>query len=84
MKIFTKTWNYDLNQMPSIGEKVIIDIGNGKGSDRRFPYLVEEIKEDIRVDRVVYWVEGRQLYKNGDFRKNWFQLFFTTWKSEVA
>jgi len=81
MKTFKTNWNYDLTIMPKIGEKVIIDFGNGDGTDRRFPYLVEEINKTKRDDFFVYNVEGRQLKVDGSFRKVWFQLFFTD-KSE--
>ena len=77
MKTYKNTWNYDLNEMPKIGDKIICDFGNGDGTDRRFPYLVEEISKNKRDDFFVYHVEGRQLKTNGGFRKVWFELFFT-------
>ena len=67
MKTFNTTWNYSLNSVPSIGEKIILDFGNGMGSDRRFPYLVEEIREGKRGDFNIVYVEGRQLKKDGSF-----------------
>ena len=77
MKTYTNTWNYDLNILPEIGEQILVDFGNGNGTDRRFPYLVEEINKSKKGDFVVYNVEGRQLKVNGGFRSVWFQLFFT-------
>ncbi len=94
MKTFTETWNYVTNfipEMPTIGENIIIDFGNGMGSDRRFPYQVESIDAEVRGDFVVFWVEGRQLKKDGSFKNTSFQLFFTnrpknhfSWEKEVA
>ena len=91
MKILTNTWNYDLSSMPSMGEKIIIDFGNGMGSDRRYPYQVEDISAEVRGDFVVCYVEGRQLKKDGSFKDNCFQLLFTNkpkahigWDKEVA
>ena len=77
MKTFNTTWNYSLNSIPSIGEKIILDFGNGMGSDRRFPYLVEEIREGKRGDFNIVYVEGRQLKKDGSFKTNWGYLIFT-------
>lgn len=76
MKKYTETWNYDLNKMPKIGEKIIIDFGNGVGTNKKYPYLVEEITKSKRGDFVVYKVEGRQLKADGSFRNKWFELFF--------
>lgn len=76
MKKYTETWNYDLNKMPKIGEKIIIDFGNGVGTNRKYPYLVEEITKSKRGDFVVYKVEGRQLISDTRFRNKWFELFF--------
>ena len=77
MKTYTSPWNYDLKMMPTIGDKIRIDFGNGIGSDRRFPYLVETINEEIRGNYKVFYVEGRQLKKDGSLKNNWFQLMFT-------
>ena len=77
MKTFNDTWNYDFNLMPSIDEKIIIDFGNGNGSDRRYPYLVESIEKNERGDFLCYTIEGRQLRKDGTLKNNWFQLIFT-------
>lgn len=77
VKIYTEYWNYDLKEMPKVGEQIICDFGNGDGTDRRFPYLVEKISKSKRGDFVVYNVEGRQLKVDGSFRNAWFQLFFT-------
>jgi len=77
LKTYTQTWNYDLKMMPTIGDKIIIDFGNGMGSDRRYPYLVETINEEIRGNYKVFYVEGRQLKKDGSLKNNWFQLLFT-------
>ena len=63
--------------MPTIGDKIIIDFGNGMGSDRRYPYEVETIEEHKRGKYLVFLVEGRQLKKDGLFKKNWFMLIFT-------
>ena len=91
MKILTSTWNYDLSSMPRMGEKIIIDFGNGMGSDRRYPYQVEDISAEVRGDFVVCYVEGRQLKKDGSFKNINFQLLFTNkpkghigWNKEVA
>ena len=91
MKKITNTWNYDLATMPKMGEQIILDFGNGMGSDRRYPYKVENINAEVRGDFVVYWVEGRQLKKDGSFKNRSFQLFFTNkpkahigWYKEVA
>tara|TARA_Y100000296_G_scaffold57893_1_gene66625 strand:- start:423 stop:698 length:276 start_codon:yes stop_codon:yes gene_type:complete len=91
MKSFTDTWNYDLSSMPKMDEKIIIDFGNGMGSDRRYPYQVEDISAEVRGDFVVCYVEGRQLKKDGSFKDNCFQLLFTNkpkahigWDKEVA
>jgi len=78
MKKYTETWNYDLNKMPKIGEKIIIDFGNGVGTNKKYPYLVEEITKSKRGDFALYNVEGRQLKVDGSFRNVWFQLFFKT------
>mgnify|MGYP003149479642 CR=1 FL=1 len=77
MKKFIETWNYDLDQMPFVGEKIIIDFGNGNGSDRRYPYLVEIIDVNERGCFDTYTIEGRQLRKDGTLKSNWFQLIFT-------
>ena len=77
MKTFNTTWNYDLNSIPSIDEEIIIDFGNGMGSDRRYPYLVESIDKNDRGDFHTYTIQGRQLKKDGLFKKNWFMLIFT-------
>ena len=77
MKKLTNTWNYDLATMPKMGEQIILDFGNGMGSDRRFPYLVEEIREGKRGDFNIVYVEGRQLKKDGSFKTNWGYLIFT-------
>ena len=91
MKTFTDTWNYGLSSMPKMDDKIIIDFGNGMGSDRRYPYQVEDISAEVRGDFVVCYVEGRQLKKDGSFKDNCFQLLFTNkpkahigWVKEVA
>ncbi len=91
MKSFSATWNYDLDQIPSIDEKIIINFSNGNGSNRRFPYLVESIEKNERGDFYCYSVEGRQLRKDGSLKKNWFQLIFTDkpkghhgWDKEIS
>ena len=91
MKTFTDTWNYGLSSMPKMNEKIIIDFGNGMGSDRRYPYQVEDISAAVRGDFVVCYVEGRQLKKDGSFKDINFQLIFTNkpkchygWDKEVA
>ena len=77
--------------MPKMGEDIILDFGNGMGSDKRYPYKVEDISAEVRGDFVVCYVEGRQLKKDGSFKNNWFQLIFTNkpkdhygWNKEVA
>ena len=75
MKIYNQVWN-DIHLLPTINEQIIINFGNGMGSDRRFPYLVETINEEIRGDYKVFYVEGRQLRKDGTLKNNWFQLIF--------
>ena len=78
MKIYNQTWNYDsLHLMPTVNDKIIIDFGNGMGSDRRYPYLVESIDEEIRGNYRVFYVEGRQLRKDETLKNNYFQLIFT-------
>ena len=77
MKTYTETWIHGLHLIPSIDEKIIIDFGNGMGSDRRYPYLVESIEKNERGDFHCYTIEGRQLRKDGTLRSNWFQLIFT-------
>ena len=94
MKKYTETWNYTTDfilEMPVINENIIIDFGNGMGSDRRFPYQVEHIDAEVRGDFVVFWAKGRQLKKDGSFKNTSFQLFFTNkpkahigWYKEVA
>jgi len=94
MKKFKNDWNYVTNfiaEMPKIDEKIIIDFGNGMGSDRRFPYQVESINAEVRGDFTVFTLDGRQLKKDGSFKNTWFQLYFTNkpeghcgWYKEVA
>ena len=91
MRSFTDTWNYDLAFMPKMGEQILLGFGNGMGSDRRYPYKVEDISAEVRGDFVVCYVEGRQLKKDGSFKNNCFQLIFTNkpkahigWYKEVA
>ena len=91
MKKLTNTWNYDLASMPKMREDIILDFGNGMGSDKRYPYKVEDISAEVRGDFVVCYVEGRQLKKDGSFKNNCFQLIFTNkpkahigWDKEVA
>lgn len=77
MKTFNQTWNYNLNDMPSLGEKIMLDMGNGMGTDRRFPYIVESIQKNKRGNFSVYYVEGRQLKKDGTVSNGTFMIFFT-------
>lgn len=73
-----KEWNYGWDSCPDVGCKVFLDYGNGMGSDRRFPYLVENIEYSKRGDNVVYTIEGRRILKNGQLKNNcWFKAFFT-------
>ena len=74
-----------------MGEDIILDFGNGMGSDKRYPYKVEDISAEVRGDFVVCYVEGRQLKKDGSFKDNNFLLLFTNkpkghygWDKEVA
>ena len=80
MKKFKNDWNYVTDfilEMPKIGEKIIIDFGNGMGSNKKFPYQTESINAEVRGDFVVFSVEGRQLKKDGSFKNTYFQLLFT-------
>lgn len=76
MKIFNKEWN-DINKMPLVGEKIMCDFGNGKGSNRNKPYLVEIAELSVRGSRKVIVIEGRQILKSGELKDTWFKLFFT-------
>ena len=76
MKIFTNNWNH-IDQMPKVGEKIMCDFGNGMGTNRNKPYLVEIAELDIRADRKVVKIEGRQILKSGKLKNVWFELFFT-------
>ncbi len=77
MKKFTKNWN-DLNEMPKVGEEIMIGFGNGIGTNKNKPYLVEISELEIRENgRKVVKVEGRQILKNGNLKNVWFELFFT-------
>tara|TARA_Y100001938_G_scaffold126956_1_gene179381 strand:- start:633 stop:878 length:246 start_codon:yes stop_codon:yes gene_type:complete len=71
-------WNYGSLGCLDVGCKVFLNYGNGMGSDRRFPYLVENIEYSKRGDNVVYVLEGRRILKNGQLKNNdWFKAYFT-------
>ena len=64
--------------MPQVCEEIIIAFGNGRGSNKNKPYLVEVIELEIRENgRKVVKVEGRQILKSGKLKNVWFELFFT-------
>ena len=79
MKVYDKIWNYSLNDIPNINEKIMIC--EHKLNDD-FPYLVEDIKYEKRDDYNFYIVRGRQLNKKGQIRRYAdfeieFELIFT-------
>ena len=76
MNTFTETWNH-LKDLPNINDKIILNFGNGLGTNKNKPYLVEISELEIRADRKVVKVEGRQILKSGKLKNVWFELFFT-------
>ena len=79
MKIYDKIWNYSLDDIPNINDKIMICQYN---QDNDFPYLVEDIKYEKRDDYNFYIARGRQLKKNGQIRRFAdfeieFELYFT-------
>ena len=69
--------------MPQVGEEIIIDFGNGMGTNKNKPYLVEVMElefrghDNPRYARKVVKVEGRQILKSGKLKDVWFELFFS-------
>ena len=43
MKVYDKIWNYSLDNIPNINDKIMICHNN---PDNNFPYLVEDIKHE--------------------------------------
>ena len=76
MKTFYKTWNH-LKDLPNINDKIMLSFGNGLGTNKNKPYLVEISELEIRAGRKVIKVEGRQILKSGKLKNVWFELFFT-------
>jgi hypothetical protein len=76
MREYTTIWNH-INDIPSLGDEIKVAFGNGMGTDKRYPYMVESIFKTKRGDFDVHTVEGRQLKVGGSFRNVWFQLLFT-------
>ena len=79
MKVYDKIWNYSLDDIPNINDKIMICQHN---QDNDFPYLVEDIKYEKRDDYNFYIARGRQLNKKGQIRRYAdfeieFELFFT-------
>tara|TARA_R100001594_G_scaffold126826_1_gene164228 strand:+ start:517 stop:795 length:279 start_codon:yes stop_codon:yes gene_type:complete len=71
-------WNYNIDEMPKVGTAICLNFLNGKGTDSRFPYMVETIEVSKRGDYSVWTLEGRRILKNGQLRDgDWFQVYFT-------
>ena len=51
MKVYDKIWNYSLDDIPNINDKIMICQHN---QDNDFPYLVEDIKYEKRNDYNFY------------------------------